>query len=199
MYDPMARLSGLPKSRFFLSPSSFVYGVGRLSRREQVKTYMRDVLTKVLHQGGPAGVLPRPSVLWESVKSIMGSLRHLEAFINLDVATILEAGLLEQVVAINAKEKTTIAQAYCSFYRELVLNDTAKGGICASPSRKAFVTLKAGQFKVEEYTDVTELEALCLLIGPYGFEQLDAILLDHISMYVGVSVCLFWCSRIGRA
>ena len=82
--------------------------------RDQVKAYLREVIQRELHQSpttGTSGLLPRPSVLWGSVKSVMTSLRHLEAFINIDSATILESGLLEQVVAINAKEKTTVAQA----------------------------------------------------------------------------------------
>lgn len=77
-------------------------------------------------------------------------------------------------------------QAYSNFYREIVFNKTAQGGICCSASRRAFVTLDAKSgFKAEEYTDATELEALCLLIGPYGVEQLDATLLEHITMEIG--------------
>lgn len=156
--------------------------------RDQVKAYLRFVIQRELHRSTTegTGLLPRPSVLWDTVKSVMTSLRHLEAFINLDIATILESGLLEQVVSINAKEKTTVAQAYSNFYREVVLNKTAQGGICCSAGRRAFVTLDPrSAFKAEEYTDATELEALCLLIGPYGVEQLDASFLDHISMEIG--------------
>jgi len=132
----------------------------------------------------PGKQLPRPTMLWYDIKSLMGSVRHVESYVNINMAEVLENVLIDQTIADDVSQNATVSAAYIQFYLNLVFGITPQGGICVSTSKKAFVSLAPGPIKAEEYTDVQELQALCIMLGAFGVKQLDSMLLKTIFQYV---------------
>ena len=151
---------------------------------ENVVEFLRGEIQRRLRTE-PGQQLPRPSVLWHEIKSLMGSIRHVESYININMAEVLENVLIDQTIADDVSQNATVAATYIQFYLKLVFDLTPKGGICVSTSRKAFVSLSGGgQIQAEEYTDASELQAVCVLLGAFGVKQLDSMLLKQIYQYV---------------
>jgi len=79
----------------------------------------------------------------------------------------------------------TLATQYIQFYLNLLLKLVPHGGIVVSHARKALCHLPSDQsdlgFKAEEYTDTTELQALCSLIGAFGVKQLSDNLMTAVA------------------
>ena len=152
--------------RFKQSLGSFL--LGRLRRTAEVEEeYFAEDVTKFLTgeiqrriRTDPGKQLPRPTMLWHDIKSLMGSVRHVESYVNINMAEVLENVLIDQTIADDVSQNATVSAAYIQFYLNLVFGITPQGGICVSTSKKAFVSLAPGPIKAEEYTDVQELQAL---------------------------------------
>jgi hypothetical protein len=103
----------------------------------------------------------------------MGALRALESHVNIDIAGLFSSGLHQQMLL--EEGQSTAALHFVEFYRVLAGSHLAGSGIIYSPTRRAFLNRGTGcPLRVEEYTDPSELRALCIMLGPSGIKQLLA-------------------------
>jgi NCK-associated protein 1 len=171
------------------------------------KVYLRDVIEKFFKEQIQERLevkghepLVRPTELWTFIETLMGTVRDLESFIEIDTHELFSRILRDQALIDGVREHSTAGATYSQFYLKLLIEDVPAGGICASTSLKAFVTLGSGvrhSFRAEDYTDLSELEALCLLIGPYGIKQIDDALLKSISTDVQTMKGLVVANKLG--
>jgi hypothetical protein len=119
------------------------------------------------------------------VDTLMGVLRGLESYINVDVANMFSTGLHRQMQLDETGQ--TAAAHFVEFYRVVATAHlTAAGGSVYAPARRAFVNGGgACPLRLEEYTDPTELRALAVLLGPRGVQQLVAELDRPLAVHVG--------------
>ena len=100
---------------------------------------------------------------------------------SVDLTHELNQVMLQQTQPLDCKGNPTIAALYANWYVSVLLRKTSQGGILYSPSRKSFVSRSNNPFKAEEYSDRSELCALCELIGPYGVRLVGERLMEQVS------------------
>ncbi|XP_051865533.1 nck-associated protein 1-like [Pristis pectinata] len=129
----------------------------------------------------------KPSEVLSSVKAFITFLHSVGHYVNIDVTRICKDVLLQQSQAVDANGEITLTTAYTNWYLESLLRQTSTGLIIHSPAIKSFVTMpieNIQMFSAEEYSDVSEMQALAELIGPYGMKHLSEHLMWHITSQV---------------
>ncbi|XP_078287287.1 nck-associated protein 1-like isoform X1 [Rhinoraja longicauda] len=131
--------------------------------------------------------IAKPSEVLSSVKAFIAFVHSVGHYINIDVSRICKDVLLQQSQALDANGEITLTTAYTNWYLESLLRQTSTGAIIHSPAIKSFVTIPVENlqiFNAEEYSDVSEMQALAELIGPYGMKQLSEHLMWHVTSQV---------------
>ncbi|XP_067880679.1 nck-associated protein 1-like [Heterodontus francisci] len=131
--------------------------------------------------------IAKPSEVLSSVKAFIGFIHSVGHYVNIDVTRICKDVLLQQSQAVDANGEMTLTTAYTNWYLESLLRQTSTGIIIHSPAARAFVTMPVENmqiFNAEEYSDVSEMQALAELIGPYGMKHLSEHLMWHITSQV---------------
>jgi len=59
------------------------------------------------------------------------------------------------------------------------------GNFIYSPLRKSFVSRISSGIKIERYASLSELVALCRLVGPNGLKYVEERLMRHVATTVG--------------
>jgi hypothetical protein len=73
-----------------------------------------------------------------------------------------------------APESSIVTVKYANWYIYFILNNATNGCCCYSSSLDAFVNSSPSPaFKIDDYMNVKELEALCCFIGPSGVKVLE--------------------------
>lgn len=70
-------------------------------------------------------------------------------------------------------------------YVEYVLAQAMAGNFIYSPLRKSFVSRISSGIKIERYASLSELVALCRLVGPNGLKYVEERLMRHVATTVG--------------
>lgn len=73
-----------------------------------------------------------------------------------------------------------ILRLTCLRYGDLVARKLNTPGVVYSPLREGFVSRAGLPFRADLYADVTEMRALCNVIGPYGCKMVDREVLKSI-------------------
>ncbi|XP_078390792.1 nck-associated protein 1-like [Cetorhinus maximus] len=131
--------------------------------------------------------ISKPSEVLSGVKAFIGFIHSISHYVNIDVARICKDVLLQQSQAVDANGEITLTTAYTNWYLESLLRQTSTGIIIHSPAVRAFVSMPVENmlvFNAEEYSDVSEMQALAELIGPYGMKHLSEHLMWHITSQV---------------
>ena len=74
---------------------------------------------------------------------------------------------------------------YLKWYVEYVLAQAMTGNFIYSPLRKSFVSRISSGIKIERYASLSELVALCRLVGPNGLKYVEERLMRHVATTVG--------------
>jgi hypothetical protein len=75
-------------------------------------------------------------------------------------------------------------------YVEFVLAQAMSSNFLYSPLRKSFVSRISSGVKIERYASLSELIALCRLVGPNGLKYVEERLMRHAASVVGeIKVC----------
>uniref|UniRef100_UPI00398F0427 nck-associated protein 1-like n=1 Tax=Pristiophorus japonicus TaxID=55135 RepID=UPI00398F0427 len=131
--------------------------------------------------------IAKPSEVLSSVKAFIAFVHSVGHYVNIDVTRICKDVLLQQSQAVDVNGEITLTTAYTNWYLESLLRQTSSGLIIHSPAVRAFVTMPVENlqiFNAEEYSDVSEMQALAELIGPYGMKHLSEHLMWHITSQV---------------
>eukprot|EP00043_Microstomoeca_roanoka_P017868 m.187833 g.187833 ORF g.187833 m.187833 type:complete len:1109 (+) comp16716_c7_seq1:316-3642(+) len=151
---------------------------------KNLQSTVANALSHLVTHNSTDGVPQRPSVCLSAVKSYMAAYRSLESYISIDVSGVFASAMLDQTLVVGGMEKPTIATTFVTFYCELLFKHAAAGNVLFSDSRKCLVSKSGTPVRAELYTDITELRALCSLLGPFGIKQLNAELVARLGRVV---------------
>ncbi len=181
-----------------LTPREFV--------RDGLAGCLRDFMHKlpVLGAGGNSGQadgamepdVQRPSVVERYLHVYCSYLKSLENYLDLPVADVIRevwvGGVYHKSLSGQLLDWTTdgplegapgLARPFCAWYAELVARRVVfskEREVFFSPNRKGFYSKPGAPFRAERVADITELRALCNLVGPYGVKLLDRELLRFV-------------------
>lgn len=126
--------------------------------------------------------ISRPSELLKNVKVLMGVLRCVENYANVDMSRICNHAMLQQTQPVDSHGGITVCGMYSQWYVDILLRQVSSGNMLYSPNRKSFITKSATtNFKANEFTDPIELRALATLLGPYGMKYLGDRMLQQVA------------------
>lgn len=130
--------------------------------------------------------ISRPSELLKNVKVLMGVLRCVENYANVDMSRICNHAMLQQTQPVDSHGGITVCGMYSQWYVDILLRQVSSGNMLYSPNRKSFITKSATtNFKANEFTDPIELRALATLLGPYGMKYLGDRMLQQVASQMG--------------
>lgn len=166
---------------------------------EAISNMARSTILNLCVQG-PA--IQKPTIILNRLKDCIYALGSIERALNINVSDIMRDVLLselspsaEEITALQAADAdpnkpAPIILHIASFYSTMFGQDLAlQQGIVYSPLRRCFLSRaggaaasssQGGAFQFERYTDVSELRALCTLIGPAGVAVIDRQLLKLV-------------------
>ena len=163
---------------------------------EAISNMARSTILNLCVQG-PA--IQKPTIILNRLKDCIYALGSVERALNINVSDIMRDVLLselspsaEEITALQAADAdpnrpAPIILHIAAFYATMFGQDLAlQQGIVYSPLRRCFLSragassAASGAFQFERYTDVSELRALCTLIGPGGVAVIDRQLLKLV-------------------
>ncbi|KAG2467841.1 NCKPL protein, partial [Polypterus senegalus] len=131
--------------------------------------------------------ITRPSELLVSIRAYVESLHMISRYINVDVTRLVKSVLLQQTQPLDSMGDQTITTLFTNWYLEGLLRQASSGMITHSPTMQTFINQPTEQqqsFRAQEYTDISEMQALAELIGPYGVLFLRENLMWHITSQI---------------
>eukprot|EP00055_Hartaetosiga_balthica_P012323 m.59437 g.59437 ORF g.59437 m.59437 type:complete len:1109 (-) comp7909_c0_seq1:772-4098(-) len=136
------------------------------------------VIAKFSHE--PDSSVPtRPSNALNSLQSYMASYRSLESYVNIEISGLFARVLLHQT-SLDDANGPTIARIYTDFFVDLIFKSGFNGAVLYSESQKCLVGVHESM-EVQDYTSITELKALCALVGPFGVKQLTEQIVSRVA------------------
>eukprot|EP00056_Hartaetosiga_gracilis_P009959 m.145264 g.145264 ORF g.145264 m.145264 type:complete len:1108 (+) comp13229_c0_seq4:80-3403(+) len=121
----------------------------------------------------------RPSTALNSIQSYMASYRSLESYINIEISSLFSRVLLQQT-SIDDSNGGTIAKSYTDFIVAMIFKSGYNGGVLYSSGQHCLVGTHEG-VDVQTFTSITELKALCQLIGPFGVKNLCEQIVSRVA------------------
>ncbi|XP_060677133.1 nck-associated protein 1-like [Hemiscyllium ocellatum] len=153
----------------------------------QLEVRLTRAIMRLANYSQATQEIAKPSEVLSGVKAFLAFIHSVGHYVNIDVSRICKEVLLQQSQATDANGEITLTTAYTNWYLESLLRQASTGIIIHSPAVRAFVTIPAENvqiFNAEEYSDVSELQSLAELIGPYGMKHLSEHLMWHITSQV---------------
>eukprot|EP01006_Ploeotia_vitrea_P037978 TRINITY_DN66191_c5_g3_i2.p1 TRINITY_DN66191_c5_g3~~TRINITY_DN66191_c5_g3_i2.p1 ORF type:complete len:1186 (+),score=697.15 TRINITY_DN66191_c5_g3_i2:131-3688(+) len=166
----------------------------------------------VRHLAVPKQAAQRPSVLLNQIKSLISAYSIVDNHVNINLHDIVRDTFFNEFVDVttggvgqplmddsnerkdssSASKKANIVTVLAQWYnRKFFSQDMSKLRINYSALRRGFVTIpsrndsNSSGAAAEYYADMSELKALCTLIGPYGVRVFDRLLLSSIRRRFG--------------
>ncbi|KAM4613658.1 nck-associated protein 1-like [Polymixia lowei] len=153
----------------------------------QLEIRLSQIIVRMAGYNQATQEITRPSDLLAAVRAYTASLHTLSSYISVDVTRLVKNILLQQTQPLDSQGGQTITTLYTNWYLEGLLRQASSGIIAHCPSMHCFVnqaTENDLNFRAEEFSDISELQALAELIGPYGLKFLSENLLWHITSQV---------------
>jgi len=161
--------------------------------REKLVETLRRFLKKHIIIDEQNFIIQRPSILERKLQLYLITTRLLENYVNLNFGSTLKEFLLRQVYNkglsninkvdfaadgdLQWGEDSDLMKILSKWYSDFVSKRLAMPGLCYSANRKAFISradLRAAlPFRPEDYVDLTELQSLVRLVGPYGVRAIN--------------------------
>uniref|UniRef100_A0A667X2V1 NCK associated protein 1 like n=1 Tax=Myripristis murdjan TaxID=586833 RepID=A0A667X2V1_9TELE len=152
-----------------------------------LETRVSETIVRMANYNQTTQEIARPSDLLASVRAYTTSLHTLSSYINIDVTRLVKSILLQQTQPLDSQGAQTVTTLYTNWYLESLLRQASNSLIVHCPIMHCFVnqsTENEPGFRAEEYSDISELQALAELIGPYGLKFLTENLMWHITSQV---------------
>lgn len=131
--------------------------------------------------------IARPSDLLAGIRAYTATLHSISSYISVDITRLVKSVLLQQTQPLDSRGRPTITTLYTTWFLESLLRQASNYLIVHCPAMHCFVnqtTDNEPSFRAEEFSDVSELQALAELIGPYGLKFLSENLMWHITSQV---------------
>ncbi|XP_041638918.1 nck-associated protein 1-like [Cheilinus undulatus] len=152
-----------------------------------LETRLSEIIVRMANYNQATQEIARPSDLLAGVRAYTASLHTLSSYINVDVTRLVKSVLLQQTQPLDSRGGQTITTLYTNWFLESLLRQASNSFIVHCPTMHCFVnqtTESDPLFRAEEFSDVSELQALAELIGPYGLKFLSENLIWHITSQV---------------
>ncbi|XP_048878805.1 nck-associated protein 1-like [Brienomyrus brachyistius] len=153
----------------------------------QLEIRLSKIIVRMANYNKATQEIARPSDLLAGVKAYTSSLYVVSKYMNIDITRLVKNVLLQQTQPLDSHGEQTITTLYTSWYLEGLLRQASSAVIVHCPFMHCFVSQpneNEASFKAEEYSDVSELQALAGLIGPYGLKFMTENLMWHITSQV---------------
>ncbi|XP_062271347.1 nck-associated protein 1-like [Scomber scombrus] len=152
-----------------------------------LETRLSEIIVRMANYNQTTQEIARPLDLLAAVRAYTASLHCLSSYISVDVTRLVKSVLLQQTQPLDSRGMQTITTLYTNWYLESLLRQASNSLIVHCPTMHCFVnqvTDNEPSFRAEEYSDISELQALAELIGPYGLKFLSENLMWHITSQV---------------
>ncbi|KAM3621969.1 uncharacterized protein V6R79_018401 [Siganus canaliculatus] len=152
-----------------------------------LETRLSEIIVRMANYNQTTQEIARPSDLLAGLRAYTASLQSLASYINVDVTRLVKSVLLQQTQPLDSRGGQTITTLYTNWYLESLLRQASNSLILHCPTMHCFVnqtTDNEPSFRAEEFSDVSELQALAELIGPYGLKFLSENLTWHVTSQV---------------
>jgi hypothetical protein len=169
--------------------------------REFVRDRLMLTLKEFLFKNVMAadGNIERPAVLERRINNFCSVFIMVENYLDINVSAVFRETFVSQVCHHGLAEMGTalggavpspgewedcMIKPLVAWYVQFVtthLMGPDKSAVVWSPNRKAFVSKTGNPFRAEEFVNVTELRALCRLVGPYGVKLIDGEVLKIVA------------------
>ncbi|XP_035518339.1 nck-associated protein 1-like [Morone saxatilis] len=148
---------------------------------------LSEIIVRMANYNQTTQEIARPSDLLTKLRAYTASLHSLSGYINVDVTRLVKSVLLQQTQPLDSRGGPTVTTLYTNWYLESLLRQASNSLIVHCPTMHCFVnqtTDNDPSFRAEEFSDISELQALAELIGPYGLKFLSENLMWHITSQI---------------
>ncbi|XP_028303425.1 nck-associated protein 1-like [Gouania willdenowi] len=146
-----------------------------------------EVIVRMARYNQTTQEIARPSDLLAGINAYTTNLHSLSSYINIDVTRLVKSVLLQQTHPQDSHGGETLTTLYTKWYLESLLRQASNSLIIHCPMMHCFVshtTESELPFRAEEFSDVSELQSLAEVLGPYGLKFLSENLMWHITSQV---------------
>ncbi|KAM9758995.1 nck-associated protein 1-like isoform 1-T1 [Menidia menidia] len=153
----------------------------------QLETRLSEIIVRMANYNQTTQEIARPSDLLAGIRAYTANLHSFSSYINMDVTRLVKSVLLQQTQPLDSRGGQTITTLYTNWYLEGLLRQASNSLIVHCPTMKCFVSQSTDTeptFRAEQFSDVSELQALAELIGPYGLKFLGENLMWHITSQI---------------
>ncbi|XP_068598431.1 nck-associated protein 1-like [Brachionichthys hirsutus] len=148
---------------------------------------LSEVIVRMANYNQTTQEIARPSDLLAGLRAYTASLHSLSSYINVDVTRLVKNVLLQQTQPLDSHGGQTVTTLYTNWFLESLLRQASIAVIIHCPTMHCFVNQTTDSepgFRAEEFSDVSELQALAEIIGSYGLKFMSDNLMWHITSQV---------------
>ncbi|XP_035486180.2 nck-associated protein 1-like [Scophthalmus maximus] len=148
---------------------------------------LSEIIVRMANYNRTTQEIARPSDLLAGIRAYTATLHSISSYISVDITRLVKSVLLQQTQPLDSRGRQTITTLYTTWFLESLLRQASNYLIVHCPAMHCFVnqtTDNEPSFRAEEFSDVSELQALAELIGPYGLKFLSENLMWHITSQV---------------
>ncbi|XP_068171059.1 nck-associated protein 1-like isoform X2 [Antennarius striatus] len=148
---------------------------------------LSEVIVRMANYNQTTQEIARPSDLLAGLRAYTASLHSLSSYINVDVTRLVKNVLLQQTQPLDSHGGQTVTTLYTNWFLESLLRQASNALIIHCPTMQCFVNQTTDSepgFRAEEFSDVSELQALAEIIGSYGLKFVSDNLMWHVTSQV---------------
>uniref|UniRef100_A0AAQ5ZSH0 NCK associated protein 1 like n=1 Tax=Amphiprion ocellaris TaxID=80972 RepID=A0AAQ5ZSH0_AMPOC len=152
-----------------------------------LETRLSEIIVIMANYNQTTQEIARPSDLLAGIRAYTTNLHSLSSYVNVDVTRLVKSVLLQQTQPLDSRGAQTVTTIYTNWFLESLLRQASNSLIVHCPTMQCFVSQTTDNeptFRAEEFSDITELQALAELLGPYGLKFLSENLMWHITSQV---------------
>ncbi|KAM9859039.1 nck-associated protein 1-like [Aulostomus maculatus] len=152
-----------------------------------LETRLSEIIVRMANYHQTTQEIARPVELLAAIRAYTASLHSLSSYINVDVTRLVKSVLLQQTQPLDCRGGQTLTNLYTNWYLESLLRQASNSLIVHCPTMHCFVNQCSENelsFRAEEFSDLSELQALAELLGPYGLKFMTDNLIWHITSQV---------------
>ncbi|XP_022064354.1 nck-associated protein 1-like [Acanthochromis polyacanthus] len=152
-----------------------------------LETRLSEIIVIMANYNQTTQEIARPSDLLAGIRAYTTNLHSLSSYINVDVTRLVKSVLLQQTQPLDSRGAQTVTTIYTNWFLESLLRQASNSLIVHCPTMQCFVSQATDNeptFRAEEFSDISELQALAELLGPYGLKFLSENLMWHITSQV---------------
>ncbi|KAF2077623.1 hypothetical protein CYY_001086 [Polysphondylium violaceum] len=164
---------------------------------QSLKQFMRQAILPPQQPNSSTNIdttITRPSVFESQLCVFLGVMTLVENYLDIDVGDLIRETLLNEFYAKALGKGCRIdwfpegeiefndvtLHSISNFYVDMVTKKLSTPGVVYSSVKLGFLSKAGIPFRAEDHADLTEMRALCNLVGPYGIKIIERELLRFV-------------------